>query len=170
MLVSVSSRRGSFSRPILVSLQTLWNQKFESLKNTWNRTNYFQVTQCSAKSWVDECEHILLPSCGLSLTTNLLKHGRSYWSTLVLALLTCLQTAACLRLAVQVVHNALVRPRKLQACCHANMGFFCTMSDMLQQCTCVSDVNYFESLIFFEKCAQKKWHFLQRINSLDGTF
>ena len=59
MLVSVSSRRGSFSRPILVSLQTLWNQKFESLKNTWNRTNYFQVTQCSAKTGVDECEHFL---------------------------------------------------------------------------------------------------------------
>ena len=118
----------------------------------------FQVTQCSAKSkdWSGWVWAHSSKCCGLSVTTNLLKHGRSYWSTLVLALLTCLQTAARLRLAVQVVHNALVRPRKLQACCHANMGFFCTMSDMLQQYTCVSDVNYFESLIFFENVCSEK--------------
>ena len=122
-------------------------------------------------------------NCGLPLTTNLLKH---------MALLVHLGApfidlaSDCWpRLAVQIVHNALMRPRNLPGCCHATIPFhlyyLCdvTIEDMLfrkkqgsrtqnSMCLMLPKGDPLRAILIPDKpskmYSRKKWQFLSRGN------
>ena len=95
------------------------------------------------------------------------------------------------RLAVQIVHNALMRPRKLPGCCHATITFhlyyLCqvTTVDMFPRnkqrsrtkdsmCLMLPNCNYFGAIltqvITSKMCSRKNWQFLPRRNGAEDNW